>query len=73
MTAVGSYDDQSKLADWLRANTVDTVLGPLSWNADGSPKGEFLVGQWQSGVSQVVLPGDVATTDKILRWQGGVI
>lgn len=73
VTAVGSYDDQSKLADWLRANTVDTVLGPLSWNADGSPKGEFLVGQWQSGVSQVVLPSDVATTDKILRWQGGVI
>jgi branched-chain amino acid transport system substrate-binding protein len=73
VTAVGSIDDQAKLADWLRANTVDTLLGPLSWNADGSPKGQFLVGQWQSGVSQIVLPTDVATTDKILYWQGGVI
>lgn len=71
--AVGSYDDQAKLADWLRGNTVETVLGPLQWNEDGSPKGDFLVGQWQSGVSQVVLPNDVATSDKILRWQGGDI
>jgi branched-chain amino acid transport system substrate-binding protein len=73
VAAVGSIDDQAKLADWLRNNTVETILGPLSWNADGSPKGDFLVGQWQGGVSQVVLPSDVATTDKILRWQGGVI
>ena len=73
VTAVGSYDDQAKLADWLRDNSVDTVLGPLSWNSDGSPRGEFLVGQWQGGVSEVVLPSDVATTDKILRWQGGVL
>ncbi|MGE0218746.1 amino acid ABC transporter substrate-binding protein [Mycolicibacterium sp.] len=69
--AVGSVDDQSKLADWLRDNSVDTLLGTLSWNADGSPKGEFLVGQWQGGVPQVVLPTDVATTEKILRWRGG--
>ena len=56
-----------------KANTVETVLGPLSWNTDGSPKGEFLVGQWQGGVSQVVLPTEVATSDKVLHWQGGVI
>jgi branched-chain amino acid transport system substrate-binding protein len=73
--AVGSVErsDQTKLADWLRNNTVETILGPLSWNPDGSPKGEFLVGQWQGGVSQIVLPTDVATTDKILHWQGGAI
>jgi len=71
--AVASYDDQGKLADWLRGNTVETILGPLQWNEDGSPKGNFLVGQWQSGVSQVVLPNDVATSDKILHWQGGGI
>ncbi|MBS1691903.1 MAG: amino acid ABC transporter substrate-binding protein [Actinobacteria bacterium] len=73
VTAVGSIDDQAKLADWLRNNTVDTVLGPLSWNTDGSPKGDFLVGQWQRGVPQIVLPTDVATSDQILRWQGGDI
>ncbi len=71
--ALGSIDDQAKLADWLRENSVETVLGPLSWNEDGSPKGEFLVGQWQAGVSQVVLPTDVATSKTILRWQGGDI
>jgi len=69
--AVGSIDDQAKLADWLRSNTVETILGPLSWNPDGSPKGDFLVTQWQDGVSQVVLPTDVATSDTIVRWQGG--
>src|SRR3954463_1535254 len=41
---VGSIDDQLKLADWLRQNEVPTILGPLSWNEDGSPKGESLVG-----------------------------
>ena len=47
--AVGSIDDQLALADWLRENEVDTILGPLSWNDDGSPIGEFLTGQWQNG------------------------
>jgi branched-chain amino acid transport system substrate-binding protein len=73
VNAVGSIDDQAKLADWLRGNTVETILGPLSWNADGSPKGDFLVTQWQDGVSQVVLPTDVATSDTIVRWQGGAL
>jgi branched-chain amino acid transport system substrate-binding protein len=73
VTEVGSFDDQAKLADWLRGNTVDTLLGPLSWNADGSPRGDFLVGQWQNGKSEVVLPTDVATSNTILRWQGGTI
>lgn len=71
--AVGSIDDQTALADWLHGNSVDTLLGTLSWNEDGSPKGDFLVGQWQAGVSQVVLPTDVATSDKIFRWRGGDI
>ncbi|CAA0129239.1 Leu/Ile/Val-binding protein [Mycolicibacterium vanbaalenii] len=73
VAAVGSIDDQEALADWLRANSVDTLLGRLSWNEDGSPKGDFLVGQWQDGVSQVVLPTDVATSDQIMRWRGGEI
>ncbi|GGH43662.1 amino acid ABC transporter substrate-binding protein [Microbacterium album] len=68
--AVGGYDDQAALADWLRANEVETILGTLAWNEDGSPKGEFLVGQWQDGVSHVILPEGVATTDQILRWRG---
>jgi branched-chain amino acid transport system substrate-binding protein len=64
---VGSTGDQLKLADWLRGHSVDTILGPLSWNADGSPKGEFLVGQWQSGKPQIVLPAAAATSQTIVE------
>jgi branched-chain amino acid transport system substrate-binding protein len=58
--------DQLKLADWLRSNEVQTVLGPLSWNGDGSSKGEFMVGQWQDGKAEIILPEEVATSDKII-------
>jgi branched-chain amino acid transport system substrate-binding protein len=63
---VGSIDDQLKLADWLRGHTVDTILGPLSWDKDGRPKGEFLVGQWQSGKPEIVLPEAAATADQVV-------
>jgi len=70
--AVGSIDNQLELADWLRQNEVDTILGPLSWNEDGSPKGAFLVGQWQKGTPEIVLPEEAATSDEILPgWQPG--
>jgi branched-chain amino acid transport system substrate-binding protein len=72
VNGVGSIDDQLKLADWIRSNSVDTILGPLSWNEDGSPKGEFLVGQWQSGKPEIVLPDEAATTDKVIPgWKPG--
>ena len=61
---------QLELADWLRENEVDTILGPLSWDDLGRPEGEFLVGQWQSGVPEIVLPEEAATSDKIIPgWQ----
>jgi branched-chain amino acid transport system substrate-binding protein len=72
--AVGSIDRnrQLELADWLRDNQVDTILGPLSWDDLGRPEGEFLVGQWQNGVPEIVLPEEAATTDKIIPgWQPG--
>jgi branched-chain amino acid transport system substrate-binding protein len=70
--AVGSIEDQLALADWLRENPVETILGELSWNEDGSPTGEFLVGQWQSGTPEIVLPEDAATSEEILPgWQPG--
>ena len=66
--AVGTIerDRQMELADWLRENQVDTILGPLSWDELGRPEGEFLVGQWQSGVPEIVLPEEAATSDKII-------
>jgi branched-chain amino acid transport system substrate-binding protein len=66
--AVGSIDDQAKLADWLRANSVNTILGPLSWNDDGSPQGEFLIGQWIKGTAEIVLPPEVATAKPEIGW-----
>jgi branched-chain amino acid transport system substrate-binding protein len=69
--AVGSIDDQQKLADWLRANKVETILGPLSWQQNGAPNGEFLIGQWQDGKSQIVLPEAAATADKIVQRKAG--
>jgi branched-chain amino acid transport system substrate-binding protein len=69
---VGTIDRkrQLELADWLRENKVDTILGPLSWDDLGRPEGEFLVGQWQSGVPEIVLPKEAATSDKIIpEWR----
>jgi len=61
---------QLELADWLRENEVDTILGPLSWDDAGRPQGEFLVGQWQSGVPEIILPEAAATTDEIIpEWR----
>jgi branched-chain amino acid transport system substrate-binding protein len=71
---VGSVarDDQLALADWLRENEVETILGPLSWDEAGRPQGEFLVGQWQSGKPEIVLPEAAATTDEIIpSWMPG--
>jgi branched-chain amino acid transport system substrate-binding protein len=71
--AVGSVErkNQPKLADWLRSNSVDTILGPLKWSETGAPQGQFLIGQWQNGKTEVVLPADVATSDKVVETYGG--
>jgi branched-chain amino acid transport system substrate-binding protein len=66
VTAVGSLD-QAKLRDWLHANEVQTILGPLSWEATGEPKGKFLLAQWQSGKAQVVAPAEAATSTKVVN------
>jgi branched-chain amino acid transport system substrate-binding protein len=65
--AVGSVDDQSKLSDWLHTNKVDTILGPLSWDQTGAPQQAFILAQWQGGAAQVVLPQEVATSQKIIN------
>jgi branched-chain amino acid transport system substrate-binding protein len=46
---------------------VQTILGPLSWNADGSPKGQFLIGQWQNGKPEIVMPDVAKTTDTVVE------
>ncbi|MPZ60822.1 MAG: ABC transporter substrate-binding protein [Propionibacteriales bacterium] len=69
---VGSIEDQAALADWLRENEVETILGPLSWDETGATEGDFLVGQWQDGQVEYVLPEEAATTDHIVMgWKPG--
>jgi branched-chain amino acid transport system substrate-binding protein len=58
--------DQDKMADWLHANTVNTILGPLHWDATGAPQSDFLLAQWQQGASKIILPKEVATTDSVV-------
>lgn len=66
VTKVGAID-QVKIRDWLHANEVQTILGPLSWTATGEPRGKFILAQWQSGKVEVVAPADVATTTKVVN------
>ncbi len=62
--AVGSLD-QTKIADWLHAHTVDTILGKLSWDKTGAPQSAFLLAQWQKGKAEIVLPREEATSPTI--------
>jgi branched-chain amino acid transport system substrate-binding protein len=69
--AVGSLD-QDKLAEWLHANEVETILGPLAWDETGAPTKDFLLAQWQNGAVEIVAPEDAATTDTVVAktpWQ----
>ncbi|MEV6844409.1 amino acid ABC transporter substrate-binding protein [Actinoplanes sp. NPDC051411] len=66
ITAVGSTD-QVKIRDWLHANQVPTILGPLSWKDTGEPNGQFLLGQWQSGKPQIVAPAEAATSQTVVN------
>ncbi|GAA0805271.1 amino acid ABC transporter substrate-binding protein [Spirilliplanes yamanashiensis] len=61
VTAVGCAEQgecQQKLVDWVRANKVDTVVGPLTWDETGKPKGAHMIQQWSGGEIKIVLPAD---------------
>jgi branched-chain amino acid transport system substrate-binding protein len=72
VTAVGKLD-QPAIAEWLHANTVNTIVGPMKWDAAGRSGGSMLLGQFQSGALRVVAPADAATTQNVLHakpaWQ----
>ena len=63
--AVGELD-QEAIAKWLHANTVDTIVGPLSWDAAGRSQGKMLLGQFQQGELKIVAPADAATSEEIV-------
>ncbi len=64
-TAVGKLD-QTGIANWLHANTVPTIVGPLSWDASGKPTGSLLLAQWQSGKLQIIAPSTAATSKDVV-------
>lgn len=68
--AVGKID-QKKLAEWLHANSVETILGKLNWDATGAPQSQFLLAQWQGGKVEIVAPSDRATTEKVINPKPG--
>ncbi|EMV2259244.1 leucine ABC transporter subunit substrate-binding protein LivK, partial [Escherichia coli] len=42
-------DDPAEIAKYLKANSVDTVMGPLTWDEKGDLKGfEFGVFDWHA-------------------------
>ncbi|SNT54413.1 branched-chain amino acid transport system substrate-binding protein [Asanoa hainanensis] len=68
ITAAGCADQgecQQKLIDWVRTATVDTVVGPLSWDEAGRPKGAHMIQQWVGGEIKIVLPADAKESDLV--------
>ncbi|GAB2445729.1 amino acid ABC transporter substrate-binding protein [Nocardioides hungaricus] len=55
-----SQECQQQLIDYLRKATVDTVVGPLSWDAQGRPQSAHLIQQYVDGKIRIVLPEDQA-------------
>jgi branched-chain amino acid transport system substrate-binding protein len=70
--AVGSLD-QTALADWLHANTVQTIVGPLKWDETGVPNGTLLLAQLQNSSLEIISPDTAATVDSAINpkpaWQ----
>jgi branched-chain amino acid transport system substrate-binding protein len=56
---------QQKLIDWLHSNTVDTVVGPLKWDATGKPQGAHMIQQWIGNDIKIVLPADAKEADMV--------
>ena len=58
-----SPECQQKLIDHLRENTVATVVGPLSWDAEGRPQSAHMIQQYVDGKIRIVLPEDLAEAE----------
>lgn len=67
--AVGCADPspecQEQLIAWLHENEVETVVGALSWDAQGRPQSAHLIQQYVDGEIKIVLPDDVKEADLV--------
>jgi branched-chain amino acid transport system substrate-binding protein len=52
--------DNATIIRALHSGTWPTLLGDLSWSANGAPKGEFNLVQWQQGKLLPVYPASIA-------------
>ena len=52
--------DNATIIKTLHGGVWPTLVGDLSWDADGAPKGEFLLTQWVDGKLTTVYPQNAA-------------
>ncbi len=52
--------DNATIIKTLHSGTWPTLVGDLSWDADGAPQGEYLLTQWIDGKLTTVFPPDKA-------------
>ncbi len=57
--------DNAKLIAEMHKSTFKTVVGPLSFDELGKPKGSFMTLQWQGGTSYIVAPDYAKQKDPI--------
>jgi branched-chain amino acid transport system substrate-binding protein len=68
VTAAGCAEQggcQQKLIDWLHANQVETVVGPLKWDDHGRPQSAHMIQQYVDGKIQIVLPENLKEAEFI--------
>jgi len=53
--------DRDKIRDAMAATNMTTVIGPVTFNADGTGKVLNPLTQWQNGKLELVWPADQAT------------
>jgi branched-chain amino acid transport system substrate-binding protein len=65
--------DNATIISSLHSGSWPTLLGNLSWSADGAPNGEFNLVQWQKGKLVPVYPSSVAQASPVApkpNWGG---
>jgi branched-chain amino acid transport system substrate-binding protein len=65
--------DNATIISSLHSGSWPTLLGNLSWSADGAPNGEFNLVQWQQGKLVPVYPSSVAQASPVApkpNWGG---
>jgi branched-chain amino acid transport system substrate-binding protein len=54
--------DPSAIRDALAATNMETVAGPVTFNADGTGKVTTVVSQYQDGQQKLIWPKDIAVS-----------